>query len=297
MKSGDLSVTDAEFLSEFEACTLPPRAWTHEAHLRAAYLYASRFNVCTAIDVIRERIQAYNAAEQVRPTIRRGYHETITVAFMRLVAHKLANNSPMQCAADFLDSQADLLNPSILRNHYSQGLLSDPRASSIFVPPDRLPLPDEKDDQQGMLFTASLDNFQVVECLSTAHVEQLHALTTQQWWGKKRTREEISLMLENTSLLIALIDRSDEQLVGFCRVLTDFAFRATLYDVMIAEHLQGQQLGRWMLNLLFSHPRLQRVNFIYLACEPKLASFYENWGCQAYRGKAEWMIKIQHPET
>ena len=44
------------------------------------------------------------------------------------------------------------------------------------------------------------------------------------------------------------------------------------------------------------HPRLQNVSFIYLACEPDLYPFYEQWGFKAYEGRAQWMIKVQRAE-
>jgi len=138
--------------------------------------------------------------------------------------------------------------------------------------------------------------FHFVEELTELQIHQLHRLTQQQWWGKKRTLDDLKLMVEHSSLMIALVESSTQQLVGFCRVLTDFVFRATIYDVMIAENLQGKGWGRRMLNELHQHPRLKRVSFIYLACEPELFAFYGQWGFGEYQGRAQWMIKVQREE-
>ena len=132
--------------------------------------------------------------------------------------------------------------------------------------------------------------------LNESQVEQLHALIKQQWWGGQRSLEDVKIMAANTSLMIGLIEDSSGQLVGFCRVLTDFAFRATIYDVMVTEKLKGSSLGERLMDTLCSHPSLQRVSFIYLACEPELSSFYERWGFKTYEGRAEWMIKVQRKE-
>ena len=140
------------------------------------------------------------------------------------------------------------------------------------------------------------EHFLLVEQLTAGQVTQLHALIQQQWWGGKRSLEDVRAMVANTSLMLGMIERSTDELVGYARVLTDFVFRATIYDVMIAEPLQRQGLGSVLLDALCNHPRLQQVSFIYLACEPDLYEFYRRWGFQPYEGRAEWMIKVQRSE-
>ena len=140
------------------------------------------------------------------------------------------------------------------------------------------------------------DEFQVVEELTESQVGELHQLIQQQWWGRKRSLDEVKTMVCNTGLMIGLVERSSDRLVGYCRALTDFAFRATIYDVMVEESLQGTGLGKRLLDAIFGHPKIQDVNFIYLACEPNLFPFYERWGFKKYDGRAEWMIKVQHTE-
>lgn len=140
------------------------------------------------------------------------------------------------------------------------------------------------------------DTYEVVEPLNDSQIVQLHQLTLQQWWGSRRSLEDVRVMVENTSLMIGLVEQSTGKLVGYCRALTDFVFRATIYDVMIEEQLQGMGLGRRLLDAMCEHPKLQRVNFIYLACEPELFSLYEQWGFNVYDGRAEWMIKVQREE-
>lgn len=140
------------------------------------------------------------------------------------------------------------------------------------------------------------DGYEIIETLSDRQIEEVHALVQQQWWGGKRSLEDVQLMAANTSLMLGLIEVSSGRLVGFCRVLTDFAFRATIYDVMLTEELKGRGFGKRLVDTLCSHPSLQRVSFIYLACEPELSPFYERWGFKTYEGRAKWMIKVQREE-
>lgn len=140
------------------------------------------------------------------------------------------------------------------------------------------------------------DGFRIVEDLTDQHVEQLHALIQQQWWGGKRTLDDVKIMVENTGLMVGIVDCTTDLLVGYCRVLTDFVFRATINDVMVDQEFQGRGLGKCLLDVLSSHPKLQRVSVVYLACEPGMFPFYERWGFKVYESRAEWMVKVQREE-
>ncbi|MFK8113772.1 MAG: GNAT family N-acetyltransferase [Rubripirellula sp.] len=137
---------------------------------------------------------------------------------------------------------------------------------------------------------------QLVEALTDQQVEQLLSLLQQQWWGRQRTLEQVQRMLENTSLILGVVDSNSDQLVAFCRVLTDFAFRATIYDVMVDKGWQGRGLGDALMQQLCDDPRLKQVSLIYLCCEETLVPFYERRGFSAYSGRAQWMIKVQQKE-
>lgn len=143
---------------------------------------------------------------------------------------------------------------------------------------------------------SSEDEFTIVEQLNEAQIEQLFSLIQQQWWGGKRSFDDVKLMAQNTSLMIGLVETHSGKLIGYCRVLTDFVFRATVYDVMVDQDFKGQGLGIRLMNTLSKHPKLQQVSFVYLCCEQALFPFYEKWGFKPYEGRAEWMIKVQREE-
>jgi hypothetical protein len=137
LANNNSSLTDAEFLRLFESATLPKKQWTHEAHLRMAYLYLRQTpNIDALLPCIRERIQAYNLAQSNK----NGYHETITVAFLHIVQARMRSGN----AQTFLVFKAE--NPGIFQStylgrHYSEAILFAPEARLTFIPPDREPLP------------------------------------------------------------------------------------------------------------------------------------------------------------
>jgi hypothetical protein len=84
---------------------------------------------------------AYNAAHEVPNTPTRGYHETMTQAWMRLVYRALEQSGPAGTADRFLDDHPELSHMKTLQLFYSRERLMSPDAKARFVEPDISPLP------------------------------------------------------------------------------------------------------------------------------------------------------------
>lgn len=132
---------DLELLSEFEACRLPIESWTHAAHIRVAYIYLTRHGFAGALERMRAAIKAYNAAKQRRDGPLEGYHETITVAWLRIVDSTLRHQGPGDDSQNFCQRQPHLLCRTLLRLYYTRDRLVHPPAKTQFVEPDIAPLP------------------------------------------------------------------------------------------------------------------------------------------------------------
>src|SRR5689334_88461 len=75
---------DLAFLSAFEECTLGKACWSHDAHVRMAWLKLERHGSLEgALAAIREGIQRYNDSQGGT-----GYHETVTTAFTHVIAYR-----------------------------------------------------------------------------------------------------------------------------------------------------------------------------------------------------------------
>jgi GNAT superfamily N-acetyltransferase len=104
--------------------------------------------------------------------------------------------------------------------------------------------------------------------------DQLLGLFHQAPWAKDRTVEETEEMLRHTDLAVCAWDR--ERLVGFGRVLTDFVYRATIWDVIVDQAYQKQGIGSEIVRRILDHPRLQRVELFWLCT--RRPGFYEKLG-------------------
>ena len=84
-----------------------------------------------------------------------------------------------------------------------------------------------------------MDNFLIIENLEMKHIEQLHNLYKQTWWAEDRKMEEILIMLE-TSLSFAFIDKETKNIIANARVLTDKFRYAFIFDVVVDKEFRGK---------------------------------------------------------
>ena len=79
-------------------------------------------------------------------------------------------------------------------------------------------------------------------------------------WGRSRQLEQIAKMLEGTSMCFSVRDQG--HLVAFCRVLTDYVFRASLWDILVHPDYQGKGLGSRLLTYALDHPALRNIPIV-----------------------------------
>ena len=75
----------AALLRDFKSGALPRERWTHHAHLVVALWYVHHYNWEIAVRMVRARIKFYNACHGIANTPTGGYHETITLFWLRMV--------------------------------------------------------------------------------------------------------------------------------------------------------------------------------------------------------------------
>jgi hypothetical protein len=138
-RSGDKEVSeemeDRQFVEAFESTTLPGDQFPHAAHVRVGWYYLSNYPMLDAMVRFKTGLQRF-AAAQGKPE---RYHETITVAYLLLIAERLGAARGLSWHG-FAERHADLLcwTPSILSRYYTDATLWSDRARQVFVLPDRV---------------------------------------------------------------------------------------------------------------------------------------------------------------
>ena len=129
-------LTDEEFLKQFEMATLPAEQFNHEAHVRAGWLYLREYAIGEAIDRFCRSLRAFAAA--VGATGK--YHETMSVAWMLLIAERLSATRELDWRA-FAERHPELFaKPPLLLQYYSSTTLDSDRARNGFVMPEKVSL-------------------------------------------------------------------------------------------------------------------------------------------------------------
>lgn len=105
--------------------------------------------------------------------------------------------------------------------------------------------------------------------------QQLLALYSETDWACDRSLEDTKLMLAHTDVAISAWD--GPRLVGFGRVLTDYVFRASIWDVIVEQTYQDQDIGKGIIHRILTHPDLERVELFWL-CTRRYQVFYASLG-------------------
>jgi hypothetical protein len=140
-----MSWTDAaieELARRFVAAAIPRPEWTHQAHLIMGAWHVHTLGPAKALETLRARIRRLNESNGVPNTETDGYHETITRAYVTIIADHLARAPERSLAARVAELLAGpLAAREALLRHYSRALLFTPAARLGWVEPDLLPLP------------------------------------------------------------------------------------------------------------------------------------------------------------
>src|SRR5438477_7283265 len=116
----DADAPDDAFLAAFESADVSADAWTHKCHIRMAWIYLRRFTFDEALANVRAGIQKLNAGHHVPDAIDRGYHETVTHAWMRIVQATMHHHGAGEDSLGFCTAQPHLLSGRLLRLYYTK---------------------------------------------------------------------------------------------------------------------------------------------------------------------------------
>nr|WP_232792907.1 GNAT family N-acetyltransferase [Caulobacter hibisci] len=102
----------------------------------------------------------------------------------------------------------------------------------------------------------------------------MYDLYVQEWWTQSRQFDDVVKMISHSDIVLTRYSE-DGCIIAFARVLTDFTFKAMIYDVIIAADHRGSGLGQAIVEKIFNHPLLSTVKSFELYCPERLIPFYE----------------------
>jgi hypothetical protein len=124
-------------VTAFEERTLLKENWTHAAHLTVALYYCLHYPFGVAKNLMSDGIHWLNDTHGTPNTETSGYHETLTVFWMRTVKEFLDKHEGSESLAMLANDLVALCNDSKLPlKFYSRELLFSPHARACYVEPD-----------------------------------------------------------------------------------------------------------------------------------------------------------------
>ena len=122
-----------------------------------------------------------------------------------------------------------------------------------------------------------MSKFKITNELSEAGEIQLLEMYQGEGWSVDRTKEDVQTILNGSSLIICIVDQETNRLAAFSRILTDYFKYAYIYDVIVSRSYRGLGLGNLLLNSIFEHPQLMKIESVELVCRKEMVSFYEKF--------------------
>jgi len=129
-------LNDLEFVNQFQKATLDPKLFSHEAHLRLAWIYINNDGIDKAITEINSQLVKYVAALNASDK----YNKTVTVAAIKAVYHFWLK-SKSKTFKGFIEEFPRLKNnfKELLTSHYDIDIFNSEIAKSTFLKPNLLP--------------------------------------------------------------------------------------------------------------------------------------------------------------
>jgi predicted GNAT family N-acyltransferase len=138
-------------------------------------------------------------------------------------------------------------------------------------------------------------DYKFITQLNENQIYSLLDLYKNEFWSKERTYNDVVKMLAASDIIIGLVDKSNN-LIGFTRVLTDFVYRAIIFDVIIKPTHRNMGFGTKLIDATLNHPKLISIEWFALCCLPEMIPFYERLGFTTKLGDMQLMFRRKEEE-
>lgn len=129
-------------------------------------------------------------------------------------------------------------------------------------------------------------DYRIVDGSEKMDLEEVIRLLKMTYWADKRSAEQVDKSMRNSSCYGVYLD-SEKKLVGFARVISDYATTYYLCDVIIDTEYQHRGLGTALVSYIESLPEYDGLRGILITRDAH--SLYEKFGYSVLNGRV--MVK------
>ena len=95
------------------------------------------------------------------------------------------------------------------------------------------------------------DEYTITDEQTRADLDFIHSALNTTYWAEGRPKTVVEKSISN-SVLLSLLHNTE--LVGFARIVSDYATFAWVCDVFITPEQRGHGLGKWLMACVMQHP-------------------------------------------
>lgn len=130
------NLSDSEFEKEFSSCRFNPSYFTHEAHLRLAWININKYGLKIAEENIQDQLRKFVTSVGCSDK----YNLTLTLAAIRAVYHFMFKSNSDNFK-DFITEfpQLKYSFKELMDCHYGFDIYNSHKAKTEFLEPDLLP--------------------------------------------------------------------------------------------------------------------------------------------------------------
>ena len=129
-------------------------------------------------------------------------------------------------------------------------------------------------------------NFRILDGIDKMKLEDIVRLLKMTYWAEKRTFEQIEKSVHNSSCYGVYIE-DEQKLVGFARVISDYATTYYLCDVIIDIDYRNNGLGTALMSYIEQLPQYKGLRGILITRDAH--NLYKKFGYEVLNDRA--MVK------
>ena len=124
-----------------------------------------------------------------------------------------------------------------------------------------------------------MENYSILIGHDQMRIKDIKALLSQTYWAHQNSIETIQKSLEH-SLSFGILEVSSEKQIAFARVITDYATRFYIVDVIVDEAYRSMGIGNMLIEAIVTYDDLQNLRGLLITKDAQ--ELYKKFGFETY---------------
>lgn len=124
-----------------------------------------------------------------------------------------------------------------------------------------------------------MENYSILIGQNQMRIQDIKELLSQTYWAHQNSIETIQKSLAH-SLSFGILDTLRQKQIAFARVITDYATRFYIVDVIVDEAYRSMGIGNMLIEAIVTYDDLQNLRGLLITKDAK--ELYKKFGFEEY---------------